>query len=354
MSWVGIVANKAAGRGQGLRLVRRLQHEFQSRGEGVRIAWTLSERHALVAASAADASCRCLISVGGDGTLASLLNESPRVPVGILPTGTENLVARHFGFGRDPVRLVDTVLSNQVHPIDLGLADGRRFILMAGFGFDGDVVTRHHQTRLGQAGRVRPTHRVAYVEPILRSSLSYRFPRLTVTIEDPTPVETLTGTTVFLFNLPRYALGLPFAPEAREDDGWLDLIIFRDPGPFQALYYLWRVLCRTHLAHPGVTHRRVRRVSIQSDEPVPVQLDGDPGGFVIPDDPVPPRPAAGRSKRPSPLGRSGIAGMDRIEASRGPWTVRVLPSAASLISTSSPPGERPPDRVALANHGNSR
>ena len=112
---------------------------------------------------------------------------------------------------------------------------------MAGFGFDGDVVTRHHQTRVSRAGRIRPTNRLAYVEPILRSSMSYRFPPITVQIDDPGADEILTGTTVFVFNLPRYALGLPFVPTARDDDGWLDLVVFREPGPFQALYYLWKV-----------------------------------------------------------------------------------------------------------------
>jgi hypothetical protein len=92
----------------------------------------------------------------------------------------------------------------------------------------------------------------------------------------------LTGTTVFVFNLPRYALGLPFVPEAAVDDGLLDLLVFRDAGPFHALYYLWKVLCRSHLDEPGVFHRRVRKVIVSAAEKVPVQLDGDPGGYIMP------------------------------------------------------------------------
>ncbi len=94
--------------------------------------------------------------------------------------------------------------------------------------------------------------------------------------------EVLSGTTVLVFNLPRYALGLPFAPEARDDDGWLDLVVFREPGPFQALYYLWKVLLGSHLDDPGVFHRRVKKVVVTADHPIPVQLDGDPGGYVLP------------------------------------------------------------------------
>jgi diacylglycerol kinase family enzyme len=124
---------------------------------------------------------------------------------------------------------------------------------------------------------MRPTHRGAYVESIVRSSLGYRFPPLEIRIHDPGRDETLTGCMAFLFNLPRYALGLPVAPGALGDDGLLDLVVFRDPGPLNALRYLWLVLRGVHLNRPGVTHRKVRRVEIGAKERVPVQLDGDPG-----------------------------------------------------------------------------
>jgi diacylglycerol kinase family enzyme len=117
----------------------------------------------------------------------------------------------------------------------------------------------------------------------LRSTLEYRFPPLTVTITDPGREETLVGATAFLFNLPRYALGLPFAPWALHDDGLLDLVVFREAGPLQALRYLWLVILGIHHERPGVYHRRVRRVVISSSETVPVQLDGDPGGYVTAD-----------------------------------------------------------------------
>jgi diacylglycerol kinase family enzyme len=103
---------------------------------------------------------------------------------------------------------------------------------------------------------------------------------LSVSIADAGREETVTGTSVFLFNLPRYALGLPFAPGALGDDGWLDLVVFREAGSFQALHYLWMVVRGIHLTRPGVTHRKVRRVMVSAAEPVPVQLDGDPGGYV--------------------------------------------------------------------------
>jgi diacylglycerol kinase family enzyme len=233
-----------------------------------------------------------------------------------LPAGTENLAAQHFGLRRNPTWLARTIAAGEIHRADVGRLGDRRFLLMAGFGFDGDVVTRHHRSRTTRTGMVKPTHRAAYVEPILRSSLFYRFPPISVAIEDQGREEILRGTTVFVFNLPRYALGLPVAPHARQDDGLLDLVVFRDPGPFQALYYLWRVFCRTHLDHPGVAHRRIRRVVLASDTAVPVQLDGDPAGFLAPSAAL-------------PCGLAETAMEPNVKAG---WTIEVVPGAIDVLA----------------------
>lgn len=342
-SWVGIVANRGSGSGSGLHLVNQLAAELEARGIGVRIAWSPRDRRELAAASADDPECRCLVAAGGDGTVAALLNEKPRPPIAILPAGTENLTAAHFRHRRNPRALAETIAAGASRTVDLGAADGRRFMLMAGFGFDGDVVTRHHQGRLGAAGRVRPTTRAAYVEPILKSSFFYKFPRIHVRIDDPPESEPLTGTTVFLFNLPRYALGLPFVPEARDDDGRLDLLVFKNPGPFQALYYLARVLCRSHLRDPGVTHRRVRRVTLTAEQAVPIQLDGDPAGRLDPDV-LAAAPMVDESSD-DPTASPSIR--------RAACVVEVLPGAVQVLTPARP---RPsiPHPLALAKDRRSR
>lgn len=280
--WVGIAANAASGRGRGRSLVGRLAKALERRGIEPRVAWTLDEREALVLESSIDDRCRCLVATGGDGTVAALINERPGVPLAVLPAGTENLFAGHFQFGTDPETLAEVVERGEVATLDLGETQGRRFALMAGVGFDAEVVTRHHEIRVGSSGTPRPTNRAAYVDPVVRTSLAYRFPTLRANVLHRDGEEAIEGTTIFVFNLPRYALKLPFAPDASGEDGLLDLVVFRDGGPIQALRYLWLVLRGLHLKRPGVYHRRVRRVSIEADQPVAIQLDGDPGGLLHP------------------------------------------------------------------------
>jgi len=281
--WVGIAANAHSGLGRGRDRVERLQRALHDRRLEARVAWTPSERSELVAEARAHSGCRCLVAAGGDGTVSALVNERPEVPITVLKAGTENLFARHFGLSKRPERLAATIASGRVVAIDVGQAAGRRFSLMAGCGFDAEVVTRHHLSRTAGSGVARPTHRGTYVEPVLSASLSYKFPPLEITFDTGATEEMLVGTSAFLFNLPRYAMGLPFAPSARGDDGWLDLVVFRNGGPWNALRYLWLVLLGSHLKEPGVHHRRVKRVTIACPEAAPVQLDGDPGGTTAPE-----------------------------------------------------------------------
>lgn len=344
-AWVGIVANRGSGAGRGRRLVEDLVYELRRLGLSADVAWTPDARSALVERAGRDHLCRCLVAVGGDGTVSALLNERPGPPMTVMPAGTENLVARHFGLRRDPHGLARAITAGRTVPVDVAQAASRRFLLMAGFGFDADVVTRHHRGRISHTGLVRPTSRMAYVLPVLRASFSYRFPTISVRILDAGAEEILRGTSVFIFNLPRYALGLPFVPVARDDDGWLDLVVFRHPGPFRAFYYLCKVFCGVHLNDPSVYHRRVRKVAVTSREVIPVQLDGDPGGYLIPDHQASPADGAhpaddGGAAAPTPMTRLAE------------WTVEILPSGMRMLV----PARRGGDRMArhsLVNDGHT-
>jgi diacylglycerol kinase family enzyme len=159
----------------------------------------------------------------------------------------------------------------------------------------------------------------------LRASFTYRFPSITVRITDSDNEETLTGTTVFVFNAPRYALGLPFVPCARDDDGWLDVLVFHKPGALQALHYLWKVFLGTHLRDSSVCHRRARHVVVSSKDCIPVQIDGDPGGFLTP--------------------------ATETDAEAG-WSVTVLPAAAEIVAPANSRARRA--RVPLASDGIAR
>jgi diacylglycerol kinase (ATP) len=268
---VVILANPHAGSSDPRGVVEELADALRLRGLDPATCWHRDEFTARVEEGRSE-DLRCVVAAGGDGTLVEVLNRAPAVPVALLPLGNENLMARFWGLERSGVKLARVIADGQTHRLDLGRANGRLFCLMASAGIDAEVVARVHRHRRGHINHF------TYASPLWRSLWTYRFPPIEV--ELPDSGEKLHGAMVFVFNLPRYALGLPIAPEARGDDGLLDVCVFERPGVFNLIRYAALVMsgCRDRLS--DFHHRQVRRVRLRSDRPVHLQADGDPEGLL--------------------------------------------------------------------------
>jgi diacylglycerol kinase family enzyme len=212
-----------------------------------------------------------IVAAGGDGTVGDVINRFPGVPVAILPLGNENLLAGYLGIPKSGRAVADRIAANHRKKLDVGVAGDRRFTLMASAGFDADVVHRTHAARTGHITRGR------YVGPILRSLFRYRFREMRIYLDDdPAP---LRARTALIVNVPAYAIGLRLADSARGDDGVLDLRLFERGSAFRMPWYFVRVLTRSHERLRDVRSARASRMRIESDEPIPVQIDGDPAGW---------------------------------------------------------------------------
>lgn len=221
------------------------------------------------ARQAADEKAHAVIVVGGDGTIAEVANglNGSHVPVIFWPAGTENLCAKAFSFKADPHQTLACLQANTPKPLDLGIANGRAFLILAGVGFDGQVIRRLHRVRTGHI-----TH-LSYFMPIWRTFWEYRFPTIRVSSEGQ-PVWTGRGL-VFVANMRDYSVGLNVVKDAVFNDGQLDLCIFRCKNRWELIGHAVRTLLRTQLKHRSVVYRRVTDVHVEADVPVAVQLDGD-------------------------------------------------------------------------------
>jgi YegS/Rv2252/BmrU family lipid kinase len=266
---VPILANPRAGSGKSRRIVDELVIALRARGMTPAVCWQREELDSLLACSARD-EVRCIVAAGGDGTLLEVINRAAGIPATVLPLGNENLVARHCGIVRSGRAVAELITAGRVRRFDLARANGRLFCLMASVGLDADVVHRVHRRRRGHVNRL------SYAIPLLQGIQNYRFPTVEVEIEETG--ERLRGATVFVFNLPEYALGLPIAAGGNAEDGWLDLCVFEKQGWIWQLRYLAAVLTRQHRNLPDFQHRRVKRVRLSTREAAPIQMDGDPGG----------------------------------------------------------------------------
>lgn len=214
---------------------------------------------------------RCLVAAGGDGTVGDLITRYPGHPLAIFPLGTENLFAKFLRIPRSGRKLADLILSGHTRRFDLVQAGLRRFSLMLGVGLDADIVHRVHARRRGNI------HRWQYMIPIWQSwNQSMQTSRLRVYCDDnPTP---LSGRAVFVVNQPAYGLKFQIASQADGHDGLLDVRICDWSSRWNLLNLVWRAWWGGWEKSSQVTSCRCRRIRIESDTPVPVQVDGDPCG----------------------------------------------------------------------------
>ena len=272
---VAIVANPYSGARRNRRLVENLVTSLTRRSLTARVLWDPNERRKVLTDPDLENTTRCVVVVGGDGTIADVINEMPRhLPLAVLPAGNENLFARALGFPNESESLVAAIVAGRVKWIDLGRAGRRFFTLMAGVGFDADVVQRVACWRQ-QRRSLRRVTRLSYVRPILGA---LRHPPSGLVEIDADGVA-VRCTHCFVFNVPRYAAGLRLAPRALSEDGLLDWVAFERPGRGALVRYAMAVWRCTHLAQPDVLHGRARHLRLVGTPPMPIQLDGDPAGF---------------------------------------------------------------------------
>jgi YegS/Rv2252/BmrU family lipid kinase len=267
-TFVPIQRNPMAGARQRRRELLELVRELKARGFVPRLFRQRDRLTAWMADDERRARVRCLIAAGGDGTINDLLTRFPGVPLAVLPLGTENLLATLLQIPISGRAVAEMVAAGTTRCFDVGRLGTRQFVMCAGVGVDAAVIQAVHDAR---QGHITKWH---YVWPALRL-LAGR--RNELVLRDDAGNEH-RGSQILIFNHPRYALGLRWAPDAVGDDGWLDVRVLTRGTWAWTMRYLWCAWRGVLSAQPGVTTLRIRRATITSAEPVAAHVDGDPAG----------------------------------------------------------------------------
>jgi len=169
----------------------------------------------------------------------------------------------------EPMKILDVLRTGQVVDCDIGIANGRNFLLIIGVGFDGEVVRRLSSSRTGHISHL------SYFWPIWRTFWEHDFPRMRI-VADGEEIFDDFGLA-FIGNISRYAVGLRICRDAVFDDGLLDLVVFSCRQQTHLVLHAAWTLLRRHPLKGNVTYRRFRSVRIETDPPVVCQVDGDLG-----------------------------------------------------------------------------
>lgn len=215
------------------------------------------------ASRAVDDGAALVVAAGGDGTVRSCAQAltGSGVPLGIVSLGTANLLARALGLPRHPVTALRTAFDGRDRRIDLATADSMTFTAMAGIGIDAAVVAAARLKR--NLGWI--SYGLSGVAHVVGAPAHF-----TIRVGDQEPL-TRTARSIVVANCGLLPGGFTILPDARPDDGVLDVAVLAPHGPFG-----WVTLAGHVFRGDGhLEHFPATRVEITSDKPLPRQADGD-------------------------------------------------------------------------------
>jgi YegS/Rv2252/BmrU family lipid kinase len=273
---IAVIINPISGAGGRIEVARERAAQaaafIASRGGDPAMVFLTERRgHARdLAASAIAHGVSTVVAWGGDGTMNEVATALAftQVSLAIVPSGSGNGLARELGIPFESAAALDIAYSGREIVIDAGEIDGRLFFNLAGVGLDARVAHRFAGNSVQRRGFSR------YMEMTIRELMQYVPDHLTVT----TPSSSVTASTllVAIANGRQYGNGAIIAPNARLDDGRLDVVIIRHRSAFRALLEMPLVFMGRAEHVWGVTMEAAESVEIKSPHPVVYHLDGEP------------------------------------------------------------------------------
>lgn len=264
-----LILNVAAGGGRSKATVGRATAALDALRYPFRLETSTSAEHASDLAREAVETGELPVAVGGDGQVARVA--MPLVgtgqPMGIIPCGRGNDLARGLGIPTDPVAAVDALVGRDTVMIDVGSANGMTFLGIASVGFDSRA------NEIANRSGFLPG-RTVYAWSAIRALFGWKPVRFTLSYDGSS--KRVDAHTIAVANNCFYGGGMKVAPGADPSDGLLDLVVVGGVSRLRFVADFRKVFAGRHVDGTDVTETKVREVVVDSAEPFVVYADGDP------------------------------------------------------------------------------
>jgi diacylglycerol kinase (ATP) len=210
-----------------------------------------------------------ILVAGGDGMVNSIgsVLVGTSTALGVIPAGSGNGFARHFGIPLDIAEAVKALARARRRSIDVGTANGRPFFVTCSLAWDAAIARRFEAF---------PFRGIApYVFAAAVELLGYVDQPLAVRLDG---AETLSIPNPIIFtvaNLTQYGGGAQIAPQARPDDGFMEMVLVLRPDLPLLLVNIGRLFNGTIDQLAQVSTRRFQTLDIHRQKPTPIQMDGE-------------------------------------------------------------------------------
>jgi len=274
-----LLVNPTAGAGLAAAVLLDLRQFAKQRAWKVDICITEnSDDLTAKAQQAAKTGRKRILVLGGDGTFQVLLNalvDYPETVLGILPAGGGNDLAASLGLPQDPLQAAALILKGEACPLDVArvrTSDGRVRLYAGGGGVGLDAEAARHAS--GAYRNLRG--RLRYLLALVRALFGHRSIRVRIgmTASGSRNLDA-TAMLVAVLNTPSYGAGLFLAPDAKTDDGKLDLVVLDDLSVIEILALLPALALRGELKTKRVRRFSVEHVRIETETPRWFHGDGE-------------------------------------------------------------------------------
>ena len=265
-----LIYNPAAGRGRARSRVREAEERFRARGARVDCEPSTDPDDLVrIAAESSRAGYDRVVICGGDGTLNMAVREFDlaKGTLGLIPGGSGDDFAKVMMIPREVRRACDNVIDGVVREVDVAVANNRRYMGVAGLGFDSDVAECASKVKVLRGSAV-------YLYAIVR--VLPRFTPRSVTIRTESGTRNEEVMFVAVGNTRQYGGGIRITPTAVVDDGLLDVCIVHKTTRMELLKTLPRAYTGAHVKSPFVESLRGREFHIEGERVMAVYADGEP------------------------------------------------------------------------------
>ena len=263
-----VLVNPAAGRGKSRRALEALRGLAAEAGSELHVSADAEDLVAQARAAVRDGVERLLVA-GGDGTFHHVAQALVGAPcaLGVVPLGRGNDFAADLAVPEELAAAFAFAQSGPLRQIDVGRVNDRYFTGYCGVGFDSEAARYAYEAPAFLSGTL------AYVYSVLRTMLTFHAPMMKVRHG----AGEFAGPAMFAVacNISRFGGGMRIAPEARYDDGLLDLVIARELGRIALLRVFPKVYTGRHVDHPAVQISRTATASVEVDRSLNIACDGE-------------------------------------------------------------------------------
>lgn len=266
---VCLIVNPHAAGGRGERRLPGAEAALRAHGIRFRVERTTGLEHARELAREASEREEVAVAMGGDGLVGAVAGELVTTGglLGVLPGGRGNDFARKLGIGQDVAAAVAVVAAGAERSVDVADCDGRIYLGIASAGLDSDCQVIANSTRL-------PLGRLVYVYSVLLALSHWKSAHWKLTV-DGVPHE-CDGYSVAVANSGVFGGGMYLVPDARLEDGLLDVVFSTEVTKRRYLANIPKVFKGEHVNEPGLTFLQGREVTFEADRQFDVYADGDP------------------------------------------------------------------------------